>query len=162
MKILLFAFSLFFLPAPHPLHLSVTNILFDKNEKTLTIYIKIFNDDLLNAIITKNPKVNCTKDDLYKEVKLVTNYLNENFIIELDKKKISLADFRFIEGKNTENAVLYQYSLKNIKPGKKIKIKNQILFTLYPDQKNMVIFKSNDNEKGCISEKSQSECEIML
>ena len=97
MKIFLFIITFLYFSAPHPLRLSVTNIIYDKNEKTITIHIKIFKNDLLNAIIIKNPKVTCKEDDLYKEVKSVTNYLTETFQIEIDKKKISLKDLELSE-----------------------------------------------------------------
>ena len=148
--------------APHPLHLSVTNIIYEKEDKSINIHFKIFKDDLLNAILVKNPKGNYNSNDLYKEIKTVTQYLSDNFKIEIDQKKISLNDFTIIENKNTDDAVLFVYTLKNIKSLKNIKLNNQILFSLFPDQKNMVIFKAGSNEKGCIAEKSEFYCEFQL
>ena len=134
----------------HPLHFSVTNIEYNKNNKSFDISLKIFTDDLENAI-NKNygKKLNLSQDDKNNDTnKLIKKYINNNFSIIVDDKKMNEKNFVFKDVKFNENSTWIYYEYKKIKKIKTVSIKNSILMDIFNDQTNLIIFKYLDCQKG--------------
>ncbi|MCK5823450.1 MAG: hypothetical protein KAG95_05560, partial [Bacteroidales bacterium] len=140
----------FLLAMLHPIHFSVTNIDFNKNKKSFDISLKIFTDDLENAI-NKNygKKLNLSKDNQSDETnEFINKYINSNFSIIVDNKRMNKKKFFLKDVKFNDNSTWIYYEYKNIKKIKTVSIKNSILMDIFNDQTNLIIFKYLDYQKG--------------
>ncbi|RLD57442.1 MAG: hypothetical protein DRJ01_13855 [Bacteroidetes bacterium] len=140
---------LFLLAMMHPLHFSVTNIDYNKKNKSFDISLKIFTNDLENAI-NKNyeKKINLKEDKNDETNTLINEYVKSNFSIIVDGKKMNKKEFVFKYVKSNENSTWIYYEYKKIKKIKTVSIKNSILMDIFNDQTNLIIFKYLDYQKG--------------
>lgn len=140
--------GLFFLE--HPMHVSITNIEYKQDKKCFDISVKIFTNDLEDAILKKDGKrlMLGQKDEVQNSAEAVCSYILDHFSISVDKKEISKKKMLFKEKKINDGAIWVYYELSGIEKASSISIKNSILMDIYSDQTNMVIFSFNDTEKG--------------
>ena len=124
--------------AAHPIHVSVTEIAFDKPEKELEITSRIFIDDLETSI---RNELNLSTLDLLKPVngqtteKLIGQYIRKHVVILLDGKAQPI---KYL-GQEVEGDALVCYMIvPDVKSFSTIKIQNDIIMELYPDQSNLV------------------------
>ena len=121
----------------HPLHVSVTEINHNANEKTLEITCKLFTDDF-EKVLVQNYK---TKVDLINPPdrpameKLVSDFVQRHLLIKLDNKSIQLS---YIGYERDAEAVFSYFQVENIGGIKKLEINNTILYELFTDQINMM------------------------
>lgn len=146
----------------HPLHVSLTNIDYDKNKQTIEIAIKLFDDDF-KAAIYKEYDINLYLDSDNEYVNtdsLINNYINNNFTLSLDNMLSS--NMKFIKREKKLDAYWFYFVINVNNKTKSITIKNTLLNDLYDDQKNLVTYKSGNNEKGFIFDKDVTEYIIEL
>ena len=134
----LFAFS------THRYYLSLTQIKFKEESKSVQIIINVFMDDIelalnkdYNIDLQLTTKKELPNNDVYFE-----KYLRDKlqFTIDGTQKK-----FNYI-GKEYENDLVYFYlEIENINQVKTIKINNKILIKHFPEQQNLI--KSNVGKK---------------
>ena len=135
----LFAFS------THRYYLSLTQIKFKEESKSVQIIINVFMDDIelalnkdYNIDLQLTTKKELPNNDVYFE-----KYLRDKLQFTLDgtQKK-----FNYI-GKEYENDLVYFYlEIENINQVKTIKINNKILIKHFPEQQNLI--KSNVGKKN--------------
>ncbi len=121
----------------HPLHVSLCQVDFNPKEKTLQISVKIFADDLLNAL--KRQKV----QDLFlgeenedpKSDEYIFNYLKSNLAFIVNGNK---SDYRYIGKEMEDDAVWCFVQINNITDLKKIEVNNRVLTEVFNDQNNIV------------------------
>ncbi len=134
----------------HEFHMSKCEIAFNKEEKALQIILHLFIDDLEATLaeegITK--MYICTDKEHADAEKNMTNYLNDNFVLEVNGEKV---DYSFLGKEVSEDlqAVWCYLEIENVSTIKELKIKNQLLTSLFDDQKNIVsITSSAEGRKG--------------
>ncbi len=135
----LFAFS------THRYYLSLTQIKFKEESKSVQIIINVFMDDIelalnkdYNIDLQLTTKKELPNNDVYFE-----KYLRDKlqFTIDGTQKK-----FNYI-GKEYENDLVYFYiEIESINQVKTIKINNKILIKHFPEQQNLI--KSNVGKKN--------------
>lgn len=121
----------------HPLHVSVTDMVYDEKERELEIIIRIFTDDLETAIRTQrnNPDLdllapaNSTTDELVKD------YVLQRFSVSLDGKKQVL---KFLGTQVEDDALLCYIQVHPVKKWKTMEVLNSIITEIYDDQSNLV------------------------
>ncbi|UNY97347.1 peptidase E [Zhouia spongiae] len=133
----------------HKFYVSVTNINYSEENKSLQIISRIFTDDFENTLKERyqiEPGLMSNKElkniDFYIE-----RYLLQHMNIKVNEKKAVL---EFI-GKEYENDVIKCYiEISGVNAGtlKSIEIENSFLFELYEEQNNIVHFKINDLRKS--------------
>lgn len=131
----------------HPLHLSVTEIMLDENEKELEIMLRVFTDDLELAIrSTKNDATlnllnpaNTTTD------KLAWEYLQSRFKLTIDGKVQSL---KYLGHETDEDVLIFYIQVQPVKKFKTIGITNSILTEQYEDQSNLLNMTVRDKTKS--------------
>ena len=121
----------------HPLHVSVTEINHNVNDKTLEISCKLFTDDF-ERVLTQNYK---TKVDLINPPdrpameKLVNDFIQSHITIKADGKSVKLSYL----GYEKDNDAIYSYfQADNISSVKKIEVVNNILYEIFTDQINLM------------------------
>lgn len=147
----------------HPIHISLTNIDFDEDESSFVIAVKIFKDDF-QTVISKKYNVEYNVDEeLNSQTKTYVNkYFNENFSLYINNRKVDNNDLSFIKKETNFEAIWLYYKLNNIKDLKNIKLRSSFLDDLYPDQKNLVIFKYKDINKGFKFSKNDNIAEVNI
>jgi len=136
------------MPLKHPIHVSMTNIDYNKTEKNYNIIIKVFTDDFeKNIYKIYNITLNTNKSnesEKYNEV--VTKYINSNLKIYINNKNQKL---KYISKRTNFEATWLNFKLLKIaKKDDNIKITNNIMNQFYRDQTNLLIFTKNDLQKA--------------
>lgn len=136
---MIFSFFLsLIMTALHPLHVSVTEIKFDPKDRELEITVRIFLDDLEEAIrqdrklpsldIT-NPGTGLTTDQL------VSTYLSTRLTTKVDNKTAAIKYLGHeIDG---DAIVVYAYA-PGVKKLKSIEVYHSTITEVYEDQSNLV------------------------
>lgn len=121
----------------HKFYLSVTDINYNPETKSLEIIARVFTDDMENVLRLRHGdsffltrKQEHDSADLY-----IADYLNDRLEISVDgiQKKLTYLGKEY----DKDQLVLY-IEVENTDPFKNITIRNDILTGLFPDQKNVV------------------------
>ncbi|MBU8893727.1 MAG: hypothetical protein KOO66_13185 [Bacteroidales bacterium] len=131
----------------HPVHVSVTNMEYQPEKDNISLSFKIFTDDfqilfshLYNIKIDFNENGNYS---LYQEV--IDNYFAEHFKVLFKDKELVLKNTGI---KSNFEATWFFYDCAVSEIEGNLIVKNTLLLDLYPDQKNLLIFKNGKLEKG--------------
>ena len=130
----------------HKIHVSLTNIVYKKESKTLQITTRLFIDDIENALQKKyhsTTELN-TERELDNTDALLQKYFQENFVLQLNDKNITL---QFLGKEYDENIVYVYFEMKNIPDFKQLYLKNTLLFNIFDDQQNIVKIKKDKYQK---------------
>jgi hypothetical protein len=144
----------------HPIHVSVTEINHDEEDKTLEIMIRVFADDLettmrrrhaIPDLDIQNPQPR-TLDELMKE------YLESNFVVMLDGRQQTL---NYLGNEKDGEAFIFYVEINRIRKWKSIWVTNAVLTEIFEDQSNLVHVTSGgdvrslrlnkDNPSGVVS-----------
>jgi hypothetical protein len=134
-------------PAPHPLHVSTTDINYNAKEGKLEVTCTIFTDDFEAALTKQNhTKTDLVKADMHAAMDvLVKNYMATNVHI---KTTATALGFNYIGFEVDKEAVnIYFESEKTLTP-KKIDAEVTLLHNLYTDQMNIVHMTVNGTRKS--------------
>jgi hypothetical protein len=131
----------------HPIHVSVTNMEIQAENNTVSLSFKVFTDDfqlllnqLYNIDLDLNENGNYT---LHKDK--IDAYFHDNFKILVKGKELKFTS----EGiKRNNEAVWFFYNIVPKDDLETFVIRNSLMLDLYPDQKNLLIFKKGKLESG--------------
>ena len=144
----------------HKYYVSLTEIEYVKEERSVQIITRIFIDDFENVL--RNRFDEGLTLDTEKE-NIETNYYIEKYLKDKLKITINLKDFSFdFLGKEYEDDMILCYlEIQNIDRISSIRVENKLLYEMFPDQKNMVRFKIHsinktillikENDKGVLN-----------
>jgi hypothetical protein len=143
----------------HKYYLSLTQIKFKEETKSIQIIINVFMDDIEHALNTENSidlqlttKKELKNNDVYFE-KYLKNTLQ--FKINTIAK-----DFKYI-GKEYDGDLVYFYlEIENISKVSSIEISNKILLKYFPKQQNLVKSKVGKKNKSVLL--SKDHCKEIL
>ncbi len=138
------------LMAPHPLHMSVSNIEVHVDDNSATIEIKLFQDDLLLAVFGDVNGIIIERSDSLSERinEQVSDYINRTFYFIIDEQVIKLGTCTNI--KVDKEAVYLSYHLHNLDLEQPFKLFNTMLIAQFPDQKNLVFVNFRKETMGLI------------
>jgi hypothetical protein len=129
----------------HPIHVSITNMEYFPEKQEIELSTKIFKDDF-QLLFAHLKELNIdfeNVDSIKKYQKEIDNYISSHVEIEINQKKQNLVFSGF---KLNDEAIWLSYNLKIKNEIRSIKIINTLLLDLYFDQKNLLIFKFEDQE----------------
>lgn len=128
----------------HPFHVSVTDIKFKEEKKSLQVSTRIFMDDLEEALKMEYQLEKydiLEKKDDPETKNWIKNYLLKNFKLSSDSKPL---DLRFI-GFEFESDVVWCYlEVEKIRKIKNLTVENSLLTSTYSDQENLVHLRAYD------------------
>ena len=132
--------AVLFLPSfsLHPIHVSVCDIEYDEESKSLEIVQKIFLDDLEKAIRVQlnDPQMDITKPGKDRTTdELVKNYLQRHLKIGVNGKEES---YNYLGHKLEVDALHAYLEVEKIKKLNSLEVFSDILTTEYDDQVNLV------------------------
>jgi len=139
----LFAFT------SHKYYLSLTKIDYIKESKSVQITLRVFIDDLEEALNKKHTK--SFKLDTNKELKnsedYISTYIYNYLKIKLNNKPSS---YKYL-GKKYETDVVYLFAeIENISSINSIEVQNRILMDNFSEQQNIIKLNINDKKKSFI------------
>ncbi len=131
----------------HKYYLSVTDIVYDQDEKSVQMISRLFYDDLeavlqerYDETIVVDATANQEKLDLYLE-----KYLKKKLIITINGQQKTL---QFLGKEYEDDYVVCYMEVVDIEGVMSFEVENQMLMDLFPDQKNMVHTTIGDSKKS--------------
>ncbi len=133
----------------HEFHLSKCDIHYSAEESALQISLRIFIDDLEEAIAKVLKEENlklCTSKEAANADSILTKYLAETFLISVDDK---MYEIEFVGKEVSEDllAVWCYFEVVNVVPQNNIQVENKILIETFDDQSNVVAMKYSKDKK---------------
>lgn len=147
--LLLLAFSFFSFTSIHKYYISVTQVEYVKDKKSVQIISRVFIDDLEKAL-RHNYDENITLDE--NNDTEVTNaylekYINTNLKVSINKQPATL---QFVGKEYDGDIVRFYLEVVGIQSVKSLEVSNEMLFAVCPDQQNIVKTKINSKQKSFI------------
>jgi hypothetical protein len=140
----------------HKYYLSLTQIEYNKNQKSLEVIINVFMDDIELAI-NKEYAIDLnltTKDELKDADVYFHNYLTKNLTFTIDN---DIVTYNYI-GKEYEGDLVYFYLEIAVKENpKSLEVFNTILLTYFEQQQNIVKFKNDSKRQSKILSKNTNK-----
>lgn len=132
----------------HPIHVSVTEIEFDRKAKALEIMMRVFIDDL--ELTLRNSTGNAQLDILHppKDTsldELMESYLKQHFTISLDDRRTNI---HYLGHEREGEAFIFFIEATDVADWKSITIRNDIIMSTYDDQSNIVHVYVDDRVKS--------------
>ncbi|HUW92749.1 MAG TPA: DUF6702 family protein [Bacteroidales bacterium] len=138
MKILFLTIAMFL----HPVHVSLTGIDYNSENRIYTVMVKVYSDDL-ESDIKASP--GCKSGPFKSEDEQYSNYLCDRVVIKEDGKRLTLK----LLGSESEGLERrFNLVAKGGRSVKSVTVVNRIMTRLYEDQANMVLFRFDDMEEG--------------
>lgn len=154
---LLFALVLLtsFSTKDHETYLSVTEIEYNKEQKSLQIISRVFIDDLEDVLAKRYQKeVSLSyKEDLELNKDLIEKYLNKKLSITIN---IESQNLKLLGSKFDADQIVLFIECKNVQNLKQIRVENLILTDLYDSQKNIVHVKKGESIESMLLVKGNS------
>ena len=166
MRTLFIIFAFFLLLAfcsafSHPVHVSITTVEYQPEKKGFVVAIKVFYDDMnLTVFNIYKENLNFVSSKRESEKKC-NNYILSAFEVSINNKEQS-GKMKFAYSTINEDALWMYYVIPWKEKINEIDITSRIFSEMYPDQKNLVIVKVNDVEKGFSLSRDESECEVKI
>ncbi|WP_237144157.1 DUF6702 family protein [Pontibacter pamirensis] len=121
----------------HDYHASITDVKYNPNTQSLEVAVKVFMDDLENAL-SRQAKTKVIYSSSSEEVKkYITEYLHKTLSFELEKGKPLKSR---LLGSEEDVDVVWMYVEVPVQKGTlaQLYVKNAILMDLFTDQMNIV------------------------
>ena len=141
------AFYLYFLFLIHPIYISTSEIILNKNNAQ--VKIRIFRDDLEDGLrLFHGKSISIDSDQkLKKESKKIDSYIQSKFKLTVDKSKINILKINY---NLINDLVEISFSFKSNSIINNISVTNNILFDVYRIQKNVTIINFENKTKSHI------------
>jgi len=142
------------LPTPHKVHISVTNLEFDQPRQIVEIVIRVFTDDLENALSLRAKRAvkidPATAGKDRQVVELVMAYLRSSFELKNKAGRTVALSWNGIEGQQD----MFWIFVKGRTPGglEGAQLRNKIFCELFDDQVNIVNAKHQGKQVGLMFE----------
>jgi hypothetical protein len=147
--ILFFLIQSCFNLSAHPIHISIVNIDYVSDSNLINYSIRLFYDDF-QAILNKkyNTMINFGKQNRMtsKEQESVQKYLNSTLKINVSKN--ATIKPVFLGWKVEDLSVWFFFRAKTGETLNDLYIENKIMLDVFADQKNLMIIRKADDEKG--------------
>ena len=157
---LLILIMLFPVPSEaHPLHLSITNILYENGK--LSIQMKSFPDDWEVGYFHYHGKAIDFNDPINREIPWFKKYLDSSFKIAYDKEMPGLP-LEIDSISMEEDAMTIDMHAVVPESPNSLYIYNTLLIDIYPDQTNLVIFVFEKKETGIKFDVKKHDAEVIL
>lgn len=142
-------FPLFLSMAMHKFYVSVTEIEYVKEKKSVQIISRIFIDDLENALRARyKDGLTFAEHDEAPEVEIfLEKYLNDKLQITINGKQVMV---KFL-GKEYDNDIVFCYlEVTGVNQIDSFEVSNTVLFDRFDDQQNIIKLKIYDKNKSFI------------
>ncbi len=135
-------------PLVHPFYVSVTEINYKSNTKSLEISCKMFAEDIEQVLKLKYNKSLSLTNDAQKEQnnKFLNDYLTKHLFINTDAKLLNL---KFVGFEKDRESIYCYFEVDEVAPFKKVVVRNNILTDYKDEQINILhIIYNGDRKSG--------------
>lgn len=141
-KVCSLVFSMTFLSL-HPFHISVTDIEYDAEARSVEIAQKIFMDDLEDVLVPKEDRLVDLIDKDQKEANdlLIEAYIQKHFALSINGKPV---DYNFLGTQVEGDAIWCFMEVPKTKKFKSIEVRSTVLVGRFDDQLNLIHVKHQD------------------
>jgi len=133
----------------HPFYVSVTEIHYNAENRSLEISVKIFTDDLevtLNKAFNKQlDLMNPEKDDVEEINALLKAYMRRHLVLIADGKRLM---FNIVGFEREKEAIWSYYEVENLPPFQELTVHNAILYDQFKEQINLVHVTNNGKRRS--------------
>lgn len=138
----------------HPFYISLTEMRFNEQNKSLEISQKIFWDDLEVALEDLyKTKVNFLKPENQEELdQMIEAYLLKHNQIIINNQKVKLA---YLGYEVEEDAAWFYLEARRVSNPKRVEIHSDILIEHFPGQQNIINFFVSNKPKSLILQKGK-------
>lgn len=139
-----------------PNHVSYTEIKYEKNQKSLSITLEVYTNDLETAILLNN------KPDTFvigidslpaPSEQYIQAYITNTMTIIIDG--IVIKQPKFISIKSDPKRTIIEFSYTDLPPFKSFSIYSEVFTSIFPEQQNIVVFNHQDIMQKALLTKSQ-------
>ena len=135
---------------PHDYHVSITEMHYNSDFKTLTISHQLFIDDLQRVLADRQEDVAVGLENSNKEtVQIVVDYIRSNFKLTVNANKLLTPDYVGFEWED-HHGLWFYFEAKNVDDITSVKIENTFFIDLFDDQENMHYFYKNKNKSDLL------------
>lgn len=131
----------------HKYYLSVTDIAYDQDEKSVQMITRLFYDDL-EAVLQERYDETIVVDATANQEKLdvyLNKYLQKKLVITINGEE---REFQFLGKEYEDDYVVCYMEITDVESVSAFVVDNQLLMDLFPDQKNMVHTTIGNNKKS--------------
>ena len=136
-----------FINAKHPFYLSVVDILYKPQEHSLQLSVKMFTNDLEDALKqTSRKKIDILNPKNKTEIdSILFHYIKNRLSIHLDSKKQEL---RYLGYEKEEGTIWTYLEVTKVKQPHKINVDSKLLYDFLPQQSNIIHIEINEIKKS--------------
>ncbi|WP_405207901.1 DUF6702 family protein [Aquimarina sp. LLG6339-5] len=151
-----FLVSLSSFTALHKFYVSVTQIEYKEEEKSLQIISRIFVDDIEEVLRKRyDETIELVSNEPEERVdQYLTTYLKQKLSIIVNGEEVF---FNFIGKEYDNDLVLCYLEVENVESLKTIVVSNQVLMDFFDDQQNIIHVKKQKKRKSLILEKEKDQ-----
>ncbi len=140
--------------AIHKFYVSVTEVEYNTNNKSLQIITRVFVDDIEDLLQERySQSIHLDEDDETVNVNsYLQEYLKEKLVFLVNETEMT---FTFIGKEYEDDLILCYLEIENISSLQTIEITNKVLMDLFEGQQNIVHVKDGKKRKSLILEKGR-------
>lgn len=139
----------------HPFYVSICQLYFNRETSALEIWVKIFTDDLANAL-EKEGHSQLYLGEAHEDPKTdsyLFQYLKKELTFQINGKQ---ADYQFV-GKESEDAVVWTYlEIKDVTELKSVQVNCKLLTGVFDTQNNMIQVEKDNKTKNLLLNKRET------
>ncbi len=152
-------YSLSAFTSAHKYYLSITEIEYADEQKSLQIISRIFVDDFQKLLQTRyDESVELIRGKNNQQTNLyIERYFEDKLKIEINNKTLPL---KFIGKRYEDDLIICYFEATDVENFDRVSVTNLILTDLYQEQKNLIHFKKNGETKSLMLMKDKSEGEL--
>jgi len=142
--------SVFFILGSHPLHMSFTNIEYNDSIQEWEVSVKLFKDDFadeMKRLYSVDIDIEVGIVDSVQQ-KSCHSFISDYFDLRINDDVIGVDSWKYQGSKLNFEAIWLNYSFPYNEEPRDIEVKNTLMFSLFRDQKNLLIFTFNDFQKA--------------
>ena len=145
--------------AAHKFYLSVTEVNYAVNQKSLQITSRLFVDDFQKLLQKRYDKdIELIRGENKEEVNAyIAKYFREKLKFNIKEKSLKM---NFIGKRYEDDLIICYFEIANVKNFKTISVSNSLLLDLFEEQKNLVHFFKNGDVKSKMLHKDNTEGNI--
>lgn len=157
-------FSIIFIFISHPLHMSFTNIEYSASKQKWEVSVKLFKDDFAVEINKLYDVLVDIEDEGENQVDAACfqQFISDHFMLIINKDTIDVDSWEFLGKKLNFEAIWLKFSFEFQGIPKNIEIKNTLMFGLFQDQKNLLIFKYKNEQKAYQFRKNKPQIHFVI
>lgn len=145
--LLLLVIPLLSFKSDHKFYLALTEIEFNKKERSVQMIMNVFIDDI-EVVLNKEFDIDAqmlNRDEIRNLDSYLYGYLSNHFNIKINGQEKM---YDFIGKEYSGNTLYFYLEIKNISKVKSIEIKNTMLTKYFSDQQNLIKAKVNGKRKS--------------